>query len=890
MKSPNSKVSQTATEIIKWFFHQGKDRPNDYRLGMGMWLRSLFDLRRESKITEEELSSSKKSLAIWGPSQAGKSTLFAKYVDKNAEPDGRNSAMQWAESSPIRFTKDAEKSPDDCLTWNPYTYGHDASACITRFTLREEVPEPDFPVEITLATQEQLIHAISVGYLSECKLDDKKPKRFWDDDSIIKELEEKCGKKGEPQENAYEKLFETVSLLKLMTELKFDRYCGIGDFTLAQILERSPSLTDEEKILEFVQEVFWDSAPPLNELLQKLQGANQRLKSLKPSEGASIHCSYEVARLINDMAAYSRMVGGTDSRGDTLPTDEETKKQIKRISCESRNGRLLIGFDLQQKLILEDRDFALIQGIVWEITAPLRKEILARHQPSVLHDLLEQTDLLDFPGVAKGGNLAGEDRLAMESLTKPEGQHLLFSTILKRGKTASVAISSGLESKIDGFSILAKVDEHIANPDQISRGIRVWWKTATGTEISDAKSPELPLNLVLTFFGDLINKVIVDPLNPNLSQAFEKFKPIGVLLRPEITKIFATHYFNFKGFYHEQADRPAARAEIQKAKEAIEKEETVIRLFDKNPSSVQEVFKHPKAENPEEKGDGGVDYFLSELTKQAVSSNRRSLLESRNQKELERLKNLLEEACPSGGEEDLLRQKRIRSWSEKINKILLDDFTGSATKNTGAAIRKLFAMNPNRLKRVPLKIKAKSIDPRGYLRDQLSRWRNEKENFGRLSDLGLSTSNELGQMLRYFTESVDFNETAKWVINNFGNLKETQLAKIARRYVAIRLADELSGRANLQNVTHTDTTKARELLVRNSEENASFHYENAPHFQMIIDPFLKHLDHVAESPGQGRPSLPGDEYLREFDLSNGNKEEITSEGEEDMPDDTEEMD
>ena len=90
MKPPSSSVAQTATEIINWFFNQGKDRPSEYRLGMGTWLRSLFDLRRESKTTEEELNSSKKSFAIWGPSQAGKSTLFAKYVDKNAEPDGRN--------------------------------------------------------------------------------------------------------------------------------------------------------------------------------------------------------------------------------------------------------------------------------------------------------------------------------------------------------------------------------------------------------------------------------------------------------------------------------------------------------------------------------------------------------------------------------------------------------------------------------------------------------------------------------------------------------------------------------------------------------------------------------------------------------------------------------
>ena len=375
MKPPSSSVAQTATEIINWFFHQGKDRPSDYRLGMGTWLRSLFELRRESEITEEELEKAKNALAIWGPSQVGKSTLFANYVDNGAEDDGKGSAMQWEDSTPIRFEKN-DKSRPDCLTWNPFTFGSDASACITRFTMREKVPEPDFPVEIKLASREQLIHAISAGYLSECKLDENKNNktRFWNDDELLNLLDDRSDKKrNEPEQDSYAFLFEVVNLLKLMTELKMDRYCGISDSTLAQILERSPSLTDEEKILEFVQEVFWDASPPLNDLLQKLDGRIKSLEKEKPSKDATIHCSYEVARLINDMAAYSRMVGGTDAEGTPLPTDKETKKKIEEISCESRNGRLLIGLGLSNKLIREPRDFALLQGVIWEITAPLRK-------------------------------------------------------------------------------------------------------------------------------------------------------------------------------------------------------------------------------------------------------------------------------------------------------------------------------------------------------------------------------------------------------------------------------------------------------------------------------------------------------------------------------------
>lgn len=860
---------ETALKLINWYFDEGKSRPEEYQLGLGTWLRSVFELQKESLITEDELKRSRNALAIWGPSQAGKSTLFKKYVDKGAQPNGEDSAMQWEESKPIRFTRDLENSPPGCLTWNPYALGADASACITRFTMREEVSEPGFPVEIKLASHEQIIHAIASGYLSECKLDEVGEKRFWDDDSLFEELKKLIGDNPDKQEvkkNSFEILWESVRLLKVMTELKLDRYCKINDFTLSQILEYSPLLSDERSVLGFIQLAFWDSFEPLNQLRENLHEMVLKIENLKPEKNSIVHCSYEVARLINDMAAYSRMTGGTNSEGHVVPQEqrEETRNEVSRISYESRNGRLLIGFDLPNKLVQKDEDFAVLQGVVWELTVPLRKDRLARHNPPILHDLLKDTDLLDFPGVAKGGSLANEDRLTTETLSNETGHHLLFSSVLKRGKTSSIAISSGRESKIDGFSILTKVDEHIANPEQITQGVRVWWKSATGTDFSDAKAPILPLNLVLTFFAGLTNKVISDPDNPNIPQYFDKFKALGGIFRPEIVNFFATNYFDFEGFFHTQANRAATSDEIRKAMDTIKNVETVTRLFRRNSDSLSQVFKYPQAEEPDEVGDGGVDFFIQSLIEQSTSSNRLSLLKQKESGQVERLTNLLEEACPADGEESILKQQKITQWRDRILQKVEADSYGSDTVKTGAAIRKLFAMDPEGLRRVPLRIISKRKDPKKYIRDQLARWRNQKESFAKVEDLCVATTTELGQLLRYITDSVNYKRVSAWITENYRDLTDLQYSRRARRYVAIKLADELSGRWRLQQQQHRGNEEARESLVRSSRKSAEFEYQTSPHYEMIILPFIKNLEIVAESPGEGRPVLPGDAFLREL--------------------------
>ena len=360
------------SKLIDWYFDEGKDRPQDHRLGLGTWVRRLFALYKDSLVTEEELGRSRKAIAIWGPSQSGKSTLLSKYLDDNVDEDGNGSAMQWSEKTPIRFNADPT-NPGGCLTWNPWVFGADASACITRFTMRSEVPEPDYPVEIKLASREQVIHAICSGYLSECKLDEGHSKRFWNDESLIEEVKKHTGGTNSSSRQSYDFLFHFVSLLEVMIELKLDRFCGINDHSLEQILEMATKLTDEQKVFDLIQEVFWDSQAPLNNLRSNLDKMASRLEGLKPNKRSPIHCSYDVARLLNDMAAYSRMTGGQDTEGNPLPPCEETRKDIKRISYEIRDGRLLLGLGTGEGLVGQDEDFALLQGIICELIAPIRK-------------------------------------------------------------------------------------------------------------------------------------------------------------------------------------------------------------------------------------------------------------------------------------------------------------------------------------------------------------------------------------------------------------------------------------------------------------------------------------------------------------------------------------
>ena len=156
-------------------------------LPTGGWLRELRDLRDGFESTMPSLEQEKPAVAIWGPSQTGKSTSVSSYMDETAvytedyEKDGTESALHWEGGAPAFFihpflTKGAPKISNH-LVLNPFNSGLDASACLSRFvngSLKKDVPgtrwipDPKFPIGIQLVRSYELWMSIARGYSSQC--------------------------------------------------------------------------------------------------------------------------------------------------------------------------------------------------------------------------------------------------------------------------------------------------------------------------------------------------------------------------------------------------------------------------------------------------------------------------------------------------------------------------------------------------------------------------------------------------------------------------------------------------------------------------------------------------------------------------------------------------
>ena len=159
------KVQEGIAALKDWFWIHGRLRTGEYALA-GEWLDNLYRLQDEATSTARALESSKPCLALWGPSQTGKSTLLSSYID-HPSTNTVCSILQWLPGSPVVFSP-RENIPSQSVILNPHNFGSDASGCATRFTLRDALPDPQHPVELTLANEKQILYALATGYITEC--------------------------------------------------------------------------------------------------------------------------------------------------------------------------------------------------------------------------------------------------------------------------------------------------------------------------------------------------------------------------------------------------------------------------------------------------------------------------------------------------------------------------------------------------------------------------------------------------------------------------------------------------------------------------------------------------------------------------------------------------
>jgi len=808
-------VKEATKELIEWYWRFGHAYKGKYAVSASGWLYPLQKIHATAMALGDH-PSEKPSFAVWGPSQVGKSTLLTEFIDAGVEKTtGVGSSLQWEDSFRIVFESTscdhplAIETPDfqsklgkktHTLALNPFNNGSDASSCVSRFQMADTVDDPHHPVELKLADRRQIIHALAMGFISECNHE----KKQWDWKEIEVVLDKKFSGNAVRNREAYSYLCEVVTLLELLVETKsYDRYSKLNrqenEFrtrSASLILENAVLGSSPEKVDAFIAEIFWDNWAPITEIYRNLLEFRTRWLT----SGDRSFCSHVVASMLLDMSLFSKATSATPN--------PDVVSAIRNLKCHSsRPGVVsLDSSPVAPGTPLGNPDqFALLQALVWEMIFPLKSGTLIADKSRPLYDLLDHADLLDFPGVSNTGQKGHDVALDQESLCQGSGEKL-FSVVIKRGKTESIVVANTSNGNLHGMNLLLRAKAPIANPIQLTTGIGMWWKLCTGHDIRGDRQPiKMPFLVGLTFCGELVKETIKNLHKPLESDAFPHIHSVGDFSR--IATYFTTNYERFCEISQIQKNT------LEDTKNTILQNSQVKRLFASGDSkaSLEKLFV-----------DGGVSYFVEQMAKQAMNhkGKPKDLWESKRAECLEELKKLCGLHDPDV--DDGQRRRELESiYAGLLNK--LNGINRNVVSECAAiskTILSLACIEGGALKEIPPNLAQKQNgrqDAGDYLAEQISMCRNIKWEKNHADYLGINDQPRLQILTNAICDAVDLGVLSRWLLEEFGRLQALEDRRFACRFVAIKLADSLMGR-HIEPRNHNETSGARQLIKDNEEK------------------------------------------------------------------------
>ena len=851
-----AKLGQT----LDWYWSLGIKRPAEHELGRGSWLDALYAIVRAHR----ESSGSRKTLAIWGPSQSGKSTLMASYLDANLRPSPMgqcSSALTWSDSDPVTFLHRGQ----GVTSLNPHNAGSDASGCVTRYTAADSVRFVSHPVRLRFNNLMHVMHALAFGYLSEClpATPDKAPV-FWDRDRITKEFIKKHPSSSTiADRRAYELLRSILDILGMFVRSGEVRFAGLRpqwDSLRRELLESSALAQSEEAALHFASIVFWDGCPTLSGVFRSLRS---KVESMGWS-GREVYCTYAVAALLLDIDTFKRFSNPADES-----SSQEMSAKLQLVGWREEAGAVLIGFE-GSTVGISGKEFGSFQALVREIVLPVKRDSVSRESP--FFALLEEADVLDFPGVAlkdsQGNSL---NKLDLSELGERDPR--LLTSVFKRGKTSSIVMGYGNDVSIDAFALLVRAKSFPSKPEQLCSGIRYWWEMVDPEfkpALNESGATPLPLSVCMTFFGMVLNEAS-QIKSKNLGPLFkDMLEPLAPFDRPANATYFATSYVDFK-----------AAGEIKLSSSEREAVAADIRAN----SDFQRVFGSEESRTSFERllsdKDGGVGYFLCRQLEKVRSSRKSEWLERLKKRDVERGLQLIEQAVPEV--EDVgSRQKRMIADVEKIILANLRQWEVSvppelrvfaqvedATSLYSFWIRSLQSVEPDDLDPIPLDYAQMSKETRvGYVTRQWARWREgvlsrmrriKGFNWGLL---GLGDEAEARTLLRLMAEGRGLDiKLCAWVADEVGFLTSESPARVLRQELAVVMGNIIRhGQIEPPSVKAAVDLKA--AMKRHVDwENDVGGLEDSPHYVRVIGPFLECVRALKTDVSQ-RPDLTGDAELR----------------------------
>lgn len=853
MSSLASPSPEALKKTLDWYWSQGRLRAGDHALPRGSWLDQLY---RATSIVGRNVST-RPTLAVWGPSQAGKSTLLASYLDDGK--DRPSPCLTWDEAKPVNFIGRGVKG---AVVLNPHNSGADASGCVTRFTQGSAGVIPTHPVTIQLNRPIHIIHSLACGYLSECKTANADGQEtYWDRDRVEREFLRKSGgaSKGAGREG-FELLREVVDVLEILVKSGYPRYKNLGPHwsqLRRDLLESSDLAQSEESVLHFAANMLWDGSSTLSSLLHRLR---TRLVALG-WEGREVRCTMEVAALLLDIDTFRHATGG-----DSGPHGERVRAAISKLGYREQGNFILVEIGAASPSVAGEA-FGDFQALVRELVVPIRIPGPRRGEP--FFQLITKADLLDFPGVALRDSQNNQLN-AIDLSAVGERDPRLLTTVIKRGKTASIVMGYASELAIDAFALLVRSQTYPARPEQLRLGIEHWWRSIRpGFDPSSSGPPPLPLSLCLTFFGKFLNSAGQIASDKGFAPVFrDMLSPLAPLDRTSNTVFFATTYKDFLDGGTIQLNQEDLRAAVDKIRQ--------------DPAFV-EKFSHPHSVKSLDRmvsdADGGVTHFLEVQSSLIDSSRRMECLQSLRDDQRAELERLIRASLPSGDDmagrqaavvQAVCRgiQENLAQWSLQLPAHLaqfreIED----ATSLMSFWIRTLLGVSGHDLEPIPLGYAQLNRESKeAYLDNCLLRWREAAITRLRSvkgfnwSCLGLKDEQEANLLLRFLAEGRDRSELREWILDEMGHVEELPKSSALREQLAVALGNFVRTGRVVGGVRPPSESPQPRMLRYVGWENDQASHEESPHHVAVVAPFLAMLRELPP-PRTKRPAQPGDAEL-----------------------------
>lgn len=853
-------------KISDWYWNYGIQRGTDpadpdralRRISVGDWFDAVAHSAERVDTLQRSLSA-KSCIALWGPSQTGKSTLLSRYLP-GGEDDASASPLTWDPAHPILFWGN---DSDNRLVFNPYNWNRDASGVVTRYTLASTAPtteapavNPSFPIEFKIGTRVSVLHAFSLGYLTQCKsaADPFKP------DDFLEELGQAPSSDATFSREAFDWLRDVADVLeRLKDHSRFAQLFSRGDWArrVRPALVSSPRLlASPDAAKAMVARLLWDSSPRLTALFEGMESLRTRLAS--DWEGTRrILLSPEVAKLVLDIdtCEYYLRTPKNEAAGLSQASKEaKVRQQVDCIAC-SRDGDDICVSVASSPVSSPIRGaaFGTFQALCSEIVVPLRREAFPAASPMLR--LLEKHDLLDFPGLSRGdpgGGANADNRLDPDTLSDVD----FFKVVLKHGRTQSIVFKHIDDYAVDSFVIFNKATDDPPKWAILNEGVLSWIHSFDPDWKKGSPAP-LPVFINLTFFNNPVNTLAT----ANIDNFWKFVDPTFQLSFADkrTSRWFITTYPHF---------------ETGKITVAKDRHDDLIaqmadygRFTDATGLSREDI----KAVFGD---DGGTDRMISALAGAVDPSDRRKCCTALLRRETQNLASTLSLQLPTPPEAGAdARRRSLAETAAALRGAMAGIEAGTLAfdyASLARIVQNIFSAPPSAFDPIPVNLA--SLDEwrmDEWLKNQLRNWFDQAEK--RVADNTILDAPHQRELLCALRDNLDLDEIAEFLDQPIFNVDEAT-ARAARTPFAIafgnllrfggcsRSSDIPAGQGNADYMADLVRGFASKGWRRRSKKASE-----SPYVQTVIDPALRRIDALAENAVAGtRPPQPGDDQLRDI--------------------------